>query len=100
MDELIEYLRGAAENTNLPQYMRDRLTEAAAALEAAREDGLRLDALAALVDEQPDKALLLHHGMHKRGEQKHAGLGLSNTGRTLRTAIDQARGKAGQEVGK
>ena len=33
--ELIEYLRGVAENANLPQYMRDRLTEAADAIEAA-----------------------------------------------------------------
>ena len=30
--DLIEYLRGVAENANLPQYMRDRLTEAADAL--------------------------------------------------------------------
>ena len=32
--ELIEYLRGVAENANLPQHMRDRLTEAADAIEA------------------------------------------------------------------
>ena len=41
MSDLIEYLRGVAENANLPQYMRDRLTEAADALEAAREDAAR-----------------------------------------------------------
>ena len=33
--DLIEYLRGVAENANLPQYMRDQLTEAADAIEAA-----------------------------------------------------------------
>lgn len=78
-----------------PDEFEALLRETAAALEAAREDAERLDALEALVDEQPDKALLLHHGLHKRSEQKHACLSLSNT--TLRqsidAAIDQARGK-------
>lgn len=62
---------------------------------AAREDAERLDALEALVNEQPDRALLLHHGLHiiRSDERRYAGLGLSNTGRTLRQAIDQARGK-------
>ena len=97
-EDLIERLRREADISARPGQM-DRLNaladEFAAALEAAREDAERLDALAALVDAQPDKALLLHHGMHKQAEQKHAGLGLSNTRRTLRQAIDQARGKGG-----
>ena len=41
MDELIEYLRTASENANLPLTMRDMLAQAAAALEAAREDAAK-----------------------------------------------------------
>lgn len=67
--ELVEFIRGLA------------------------EDARRLDALESLVAAQPDRALLLHHGMRLRGAESHAGLGLSNTNRTLRQAIDQARGK-------
>lgn len=73
------------------------LREAAAALEAAREDALRLGALEAMVNESPEKALLLHHGRLPSDRYQYVGLGLSNTGRTLRQAIDQARGKGVQD---
>lgn len=58
-------------------------------------DAERLDALEALVSQQPDRALLLHHGIHivKEGQRRYAGLGLSNTSRSLRQAIDAAIGK-------
>jgi hypothetical protein len=65
------------------------LHEAAAALEAAREDGLRLEWLADNI-----------HMIAKCG-----GLWFSSDGAgpyqdsTLRGAIDQARGKGGREVG-
>ena len=64
-----------------------RAIEAALRLSAGA-DSARLDALEALVDSQPDKALLLHHGQHGING-RYAGLGLSNTRRTLREAIDQ-----------
>ena len=55
-----------------------------------RRDAERLDALEALLNEQPDGMLLLHHGAGAgRGI---VGLGLRNTNRTLRQAIDSARG--------
>lgn len=58
--------------------------------EELRRDAERLDALEALLNEQPDGMLLLHHGAGAgRGI---AGLGLRNTNRTLRAAIDSARG--------
>lgn len=67
---------------------------------SAGADSARLDALEALVDSQPDKALLLHHGQHGING-RYAGLGLSNTRRTLREAIDQAalRPSAGEGKG-
>jgi hypothetical protein len=100
VDELIEYLRGVAENANLPKYMRDRLTEAAAALEAAREDAGRYRWLR---DRMTAEEL---------ADEAHAMLALRVVGPIakrpadpeyfdeLDAAIDQARGKAGQEVGK
>lgn len=70
---------------------------------SAGADSARLDALEALVDSQPDKALLLHHGIRiiRDGERRYSGLGLSNTRRTLREAIDQAalRPSAGEGKG-
>lgn len=92
MDDLIEYLRDVSENANLPLTMWVMLAQAADALEAAREDTERLDALEELVAEQRDKTLMLHHGRDP-SSYAYAGLGLSNTGRTLRQAIDQARRK-------
>lgn len=61
-----------------------------AQIDASLKDGsdsARLDALEKLVDDS-GRALLLHHGCDNgRGFN---GLGLRNTGRTLRQAIDQA----------
>jgi hypothetical protein len=55
---------------------------------SAGADSARLDALEALLDEQPNGMLLLHHGAGSgRGI---TGLGLRNTGRNLRAAIDAA----------
>lgn len=72
------------------QPIRDFAERIEAALRlSAGADSARLDALEALVDSQPDKALLLHHGQHGING-RYAGLGLSNTRRTLREAIDQA----------
>jgi hypothetical protein len=65
VDELIEYLRGVAENANLPQYMRDRLTEAAAALEAAREEVERLTLEMGRLQQQYDErtaCVIVHRG--------------------------------------
>lgn len=59
------------------------LLEAAAALEAAREDGERLDYVM----------------RHVRGSELRR-IGILTNGGDHRPAIDQARGKAGQEVGK
>jgi hypothetical protein len=62
-----------------------RAIEAALRLSAGA-DSARLDALEALLDEQPNGMLLLHHGAGSgRGI---TGLGLRNTGRNLRAAID------------
>lgn len=113
MDELIKRLRRKADSTvespaphltgDMKFYVydaetRELLSEAAAALEAAREDSARLDALDAMILDSTERALLLHHGLHKQREPSFCGLGLGNTGRTLRQAIDQARGKGGGEV--
>jgi hypothetical protein len=100
MDELIERLRSLCVDYDgsqmqdgefpMPGVTAGLLREAAAALEAAREDGLRLEWLADNI-----------HMIAKCG-----GLWFSSDGagpyqdRTLRGAIDHARGKAGQEVGK
>jgi hypothetical protein len=51
-----------------------------------RKDAARLDALERLVLEQPYQQLVLHHG--RPFGLFIAGLGLSNTGRSLRQAID------------
>jgi hypothetical protein len=52
----------------------------------AGDDTARLDSLERLIDQAPDKMLLLHHG---NGVGKNiTGLGLGNTGRSLRQAID------------
>ena len=79
---------------------RPNAFDAAALRLAVPEDTARLDALEALVNEQPDKALLLHHGLHivKEGQRSYAGLGLSNTGRTLRQAIDSIKRPAAPTV--
>src|SRR5690606_4928553 len=102
-----EYLRGVAENANLPQYMRDRLTEAAAALEAAREDGARLDWLAR--QSIPEGFVHVTSDIYEyacevadengRDEPNDADL-LAGHRRMIDAAraIDQARGKGGQEV--
>ena len=91
--DLIEYLRGVAENANLPQYMRDRLTEAADALEAAREN-------ATSTATSPDQILLDAIEREIRQlEGKDGWLPQATRIANLRAAIDQARGKAGQEVG-
>jgi hypothetical protein len=99
VDELIERARAAAQHSREygPGTNAPLLDELAAALEAAREDALRLDALEAMVNESPKKAFLLHHGMLPSDRYQYVGLGLSNTGRTLRQAIDQARGKEVQD---
>lgn len=51
-----------------------------------RRDAERLTALEALLDEQPDGMLLLHHG--NGAGRGIAGIGLRNTNRSLRQAMD------------
>jgi hypothetical protein len=70
------------------------LREAAAALEAAREDAARLDWLEA----EAEGGIRLHSGDFN-GRHVGLGLNLGSSRRTLRAAIDQARGKGGGEVG-
>jgi hypothetical protein len=52
-------------------------------------DAARLDALESFV--QDNGALVLHRGLNFT--HGAAGLGLSNTGRTIRQAVDQLRGE-------
>lgn len=61
------------------------LIEAADALEAAREDAARLNWL----EDETSPGIRLHSGDFRSDE--HIGLGIANTGRTLRQAIDSAR---------
>lgn len=91
MAELIEELRDAASK---PYDMRDvqgradLMEAAAAALEAAREDGERLEWLERHCVNVADE--------YGTGSQLYLG---TYATAPLRAAIDQARGKAGQEVG-
>lgn len=69
------------------------LLEMRAELEAARVDAERLDWLESFVN--ATDGIVLHNGGYKFNEHDlgYVGLGLANTGRTLRAAIDAARGK-------
>lgn len=104
MSDLIEYLRGVAENANLPQYMRDRLTEAAAALEAVRRnagvlvppEGYALVSVEMLriwgkLDEVRECCRYLKHATPQPAHVDDEAL--------IDAAIDQSRGKGGGEVG-
>lgn len=64
----------------------EALAEAAAVLEAAREDAARMDWL----EGETHPGIRLHSGNFHSDE--HIGLGTASTGRTLRQAIDAARG--------
>jgi hypothetical protein len=103
VSDLIEYLRGVAENANLPQYMRDRLTEAAAALEAAREDGADAERWR-FCSERDVMPVISNDGvtwcMFVSVSSSRRSLFTGKTpAEAVDAAIDQARGKAGQEVG-
>ncbi len=96
MTDLIERLRARAK-----QHGGDKLLEeAAAALEAAREDGARLNWMDAngftayrAID--PIDGLSGHATVVHETQRPRRGC----VADTIRAAIDQARGKAGQEVG-
>ena len=87
MDDLIEMLRRLAEwpDEADPVTIGAIAGEAAAALEAAREDTARLDWL----EGETHPGIRLHSGNFHSDE--HIGLGTATTGRTLRQAIDAAR---------
>ncbi|HZF98296.1 MAG TPA: hypothetical protein VEY92_08650 [Pseudoxanthomonas sp.] len=91
-DERTRWVQDTARPKELGKHRADvlrlRIEQAEARAASAEQDAARLDALELLVDQQPDKMLLLHHG---NGAGKGiTGLGLSNTRRSLRHAIDQA----------
>ena len=118
MDELIERLNDAWRKLygdGDEHDVCDTLAEAAAALEAAREDAERYRWLR---DPLSGAERVIFYCRGDYGKGLMAGsmldaaiddamrnpsfcrrLGLSNTGRTLRQVIDQALGKGGQEVG-
>ena len=91
MAELIAELRKLAEwpDDYGPASINDIAERAAAAIEAAREDGERLEWLERHCVNVADE--------YGTGSQLYLG---TYATAPLRTAIDQARGKAGQEVGK
>lgn len=88
MTDLIERTRMAAKilrDIGGQSAMAATVEEAADAIEAAREDAERLDWL----EDETSPGIRLHSGDFRNDE--HIGLGIANTGRTLRQAIDDAR---------
>ena len=88
MTDLIERLRGYAKAEDLHPDERATLLEAAAALEAAREDADKvISRIEQYANEQERDPIVVPPSR------------LRAWASDLRAAIDQARGKGGQEVG-
>jgi hypothetical protein len=107
VDDLIERLRGYAKAEDLHPDERATLLEAADALEAAREDAERLAFLASepvvegfVGDEKDIYDYACDAAWESGRDEPNEADMLAGLRRMIDAAIDQARGKAGQEVGK